>query len=300
MKAYVEHDHSGGEDRKSAYDNSCFKAFVEEANRYPILTREEEARLARTIKGGGPQDVVRKAREKLVNSNLRLVLFFVNRMRHLFPGTPIMDLIQGGSLGLIRAVDKFDVDLGYKFSTYAAAWIKQGIFRCGQYDRLVRVPGYQQTKISAINKAIAKLKQMGVHSPTEEDIAQQVGWTEDEVKEVISLITYTVSVEDTFRPKPNGDEVALEEVLCSDEGIVEDTIGSREVRELVMDAVEKTLTWREKRILLLRYGIGRNDGPASLNQIKNEVGGISRERTRQVQLQAEGKLRDVLNPDDVL
>lgn len=279
-------------------DQDALRAFMAEVQRHPLLSREEEIELATIIKYSKPKGRVKEARDRLIQSNLRLVVFFAWRMKPMFPNTPISDLIQSGVTGLIRAVEKFDVDLGYKFSTYCAPWIRQGIFRCGQHDRLIRIPSYQQEKVVTIGKMTQHAKQkLGTESLTVEEIAHFLGWDVEDVRSIMSTILTFTSIDAPIKNEKGTEDLALIDIIPSDNPSAESLVEQSSIAEHVRKMVDELLDPREKRILYKRYGIGGED-PSSLSQIGRDLNGVSRERVRQIKLRAEQKLKEALSEND--
>jgi RNA polymerase primary sigma factor len=247
-----------------------------------LLTHEEEIDLGRGARAGDET-----ARSELIEKNLRLVIPVAKKYRGM--GLPFGDLIQEGNIGLMRAADKFDPEKGFRFSTYATWWIRQAVQRAvADKGRTVRVPVHMGEKIRKMARTYNELSAQLEREPTDEEVAERLGWDVDRVKDVKSA-----------RP----DATSLNQPLSSDEGsselgdLIEDErelgTASEVVRVLetsrLMESVER-LPERERRVLVRRYGLD-GEKPATLADLSEELA-VSRERVRQLQREAEQTLRD--------
>jgi RNA polymerase sigma factor (sigma-70 family) len=257
--------------------------FLREMARYPLLTQAQEIELAREIAKGGLQAEV--AKRKLVRSNLRLVVSIAKK--YLNRGVPFLDLIQEGAMGLMRAAEKFDYERGYKFSTYAYWWIRQGITRAiASQSRTVRLPVHMVEKLNQVRKARQSLSQKLGRKPTKHEIAVELDIDEDKLEHVLDVSQGTLSLhawvgreEDTelMQLIEDTDTVAPNESL--DHKLLCDRLGS----------VLEHLSDREREIIKLRFGL--TDGQHyTLSEI-GEIYQLSRERVRQIQAKAMRKLR---------
>lgn len=255
--------------------------YFREIGRYPLLTKEEEVSLAYRMKEG---DV--KAKEKLIESNLRLVVSVAKGFR--YKGLEFADLIQEGNVGLLIAVDKFDVEKGYQFSTYAIWWIKQAIIRSlHNKGKDIRIPVWQNERLSTYKKIQSQLKLALNREPTIEEIATKMGISIVEAKELQKLILDTISLNAII---DHDSETELEDFLSVDEESIEDfSILSMLPQQIDHLFDQAKLKLREKTIIVLRYGL--NDGKKWTLREIGERYHVSDERVRQLELAGLRKLR---------
>jgi RNA polymerase primary sigma factor len=256
--------------------------YLAQIGREKLLTHEEEIDLGRRVRAGD-----KKAREKLIEKNLRLVVSVAKKYRGM--GLPFGDLIQEGNIGLMKAVEKFDPDRGYRFSTYATWWIRQAVQRAvADKGRTIRVPVHMGEKIRKMARVYNELSVELSRDPTDEEVAKRLGWDVDRVKDVKSAIPDATSLNRPLSSEEDSSELGD---LIEDER--ESRIASQVVRELetrrLMESVER-LPERHRRVLVRRYGLDGKE-PATLAELSEELG-VSRERVRQLQREAEGVLRD--------
>jgi RNA polymerase primary sigma factor len=257
--------------------------FLREMARYPLLTQAQEIELAREISKGGV--IGERAKRKLVRANLRLVVSIAKK--YLNRGVPFLDLIQEGAMGLMRAAEKFDYERGYKFSTYAYWWIRQGITRAiASQSRTVRLPVHMVEKLNQVRKVRQMLSQELGRKPTKQELAGALDMEEDKLEQVLDVSQRTLSLhawvgrdEDTelMQLIEDADNVAPNDNL--DHKLLVDRLNS------VLDH----LSDREREIIKLRFGL--TDGQHyTLSEI-GQLYDLSRERVRQIQAKAMRKLR---------
>jgi RNA polymerase primary sigma factor len=259
--------------------NDPVRMYLKEIGKVPLLTAEEEVSLAKRIER---RDM--EAKRKLIEANLRLVVSIAKR--YVGRGMLFLDLIQEGNLGLIRAVEKFDYRKGYKFSTYATWWIRQGVTRAlANQARTIRLPVHIAETINKLIRVQRQLLQDLGREPTPEEIALEMGTTPAKVREILKMSQGPVSLE-----TPIGEE---EDSQLGD--FIEDENAKRPVeaiseilRREEIDSVLSTLTHRERRIIELRYGL--TDGrPRTLEEVGQRFG-VTRERIRQIEAKTLAKL----------
>ncbi len=281
LSTVPERDHEEAEHR-SRSDNPI-RTYFGEISRVPLLTREDEVRLAKRIEAGD-----KRAKEELAEANLRLVVSIAKKYRGC--GLPFLDLIQEGNLGLMKAIEKFDYTKGYKFSTYATWWIRQAILRAiTNRSRTIRVPTHINELIRKIYQVErSHLKEYG-EVPTPEELAEELDTT---VENIIKAKKTAQSMTSLDMPIGYDDDGSVLGDFIADrtaESPERETFEHLLVQELEK-ALDERLTEREKRILELRYGL--NDyQPRTLDEVGLEFG-ISRERVRQIQKEALAKLQD--------
>jgi RNA polymerase primary sigma factor len=247
-----------------------------------LLTHQEEISLSRRARAGD-----QRARKELVERNLRLVVSVAKRYRGM--GLPFEDLIQEGNLGLVRAVEKFDAERGYRFSTYATWWIRQAIGRAvSDKGRAIRVPVHAGEKIRKTTRTSSQLSAELGREPTDEEVAERLGWTVDVVRDVKDAIPdATTSLNGALGPGEDGSELGelIEDEQASD--TAGEVMGEME-RGSFQEAIEG-LSERHRYVLIRRYGLEERK-PATLAELGQELK-LSRERVRQLQREAEHLLK---------
>ncbi|MBX5442810.1 MAG: sigma-70 family RNA polymerase sigma factor [Solirubrobacteraceae bacterium] len=277
-----------GRRKKAALDlrpdmtTDSLQLFLKDIGKVRLLTAQEEVDLAKRIERGDLD-----AKQKMVESNLRLVVSIAKNYRN--QGLPFLDLIQEGTLGLVRAAEKFDYRKGFKFSTYATWWIRQAIARAlADKARTIRIPVHVVEKLNKIGRAERKLVTELGREPTAEEIAEVTGIDPEEVDSIKRSAQAPVSLE-----KPVGDEEESEfGQFIADERAESPYERAAEIltKEALREALEN-LSYRERRVLELRYGLG-GEHPRTLDEVGRTFN-VTRERIRQIENQSLKKLQSL-------
>ena len=291
LKANADTERSDGRRRrrkKEALDlkpdmtTDSLQLFLKDIGKVRLLTAQEEVDLAKRIERGDLD-----AKQKMVESNLRLVVSIAKNYRN--PGLPFLDLIQEGTLGLVRAAEKFDYRKGFKFSTYATWWIRQAIARAlADKARTIRIPVHVVEKLNKIGRAERKLVTELGREPTPEEIADVTGIDPEEVDSIKRSAQSPVSLE-----KPVGDEEESEfGQFIADEKAESpfDRAADLLTKEALKESLEN-LSYRERRVLELRYGLG-GEHPRTLDEVGRTFN-VTRERIRQIENQSLKKLQSL-------
>ena len=255
------------------------RMYLKEIGRVPLLTAAEETDLAKRVERGD-----QKARERLINSNLRLVVSIAKK--YVGRGLSLLDLIEEGNIGLMRAVEKFDYRKGFKFSTYATWWIRQAITRAiADQARTIRIPVHMVETINRFIRVSRMLMQELGREPTPEEIAVEMEIEPEKVREIIKVSQQPTSLEAPVGEEKDstlGDFIPDEEIRPEDQASVE-------LLKSHLSEVLDTLNDREKKVLKLRFGL--EDGrQRTLEEVGREFG-VTRERIRQIEAKALTKLR---------
>ena len=271
------------EDYKNYATDDSVKAYLQQIGKIPLLSYEEEMKIAKEIKEKNSI----KAKETLVNSNLRLVVSIAKK--YIGRGLSFLDLIQEGNLGLIKAAEKFDYTKGYKFSTYATWWIQQSITRgIADKSRIIRLPVHMIETLGKIKKATFDLSIELGRMPTKEEIAEKIGISVSKLGQLLKSAQGTISIETPANQKDDSTKIADYIVDESDS-----TPDTKVTHDNLLDDVRKILdqlNQKEKDVLILRYGLDDNGQKKTLDEIGSRYG-VSRERIRQIETRAISKLK---------
>jgi RNA polymerase primary sigma factor len=248
--------------------------FLNEAGRYSLLTAAEEVELAKRVEAGDPA-----AKDKMINSNLRLVVSIAKRYQG--HGLSLLDLIQEGVIGLIRAVEKFDWRRGYKFSTYATWWIRQAVQRgVANKSRTIRIPVHIAEREQRISRAERELATKLGRPPTDDEVAKAAKLSLKHLREVRQAARAVTSLD-----KPLGDDndASIGDLVGVSQAGVEEEV-EISLTETTLHRALLEIPEREREVLTLRYGLS-NEEPRSLEEIGRRMG-LTRERVRQIESQA--------------
>lgn len=254
--------------------------YLAEISRIPLLSATEEIRLAKAAQAGDGE-----ARRKLIVSNLRLVVSIAKK--YLYYGLPLLDLIEEGNLGLMKAVERFDPDRGFKFSTYATWWIRQAVTRAlSNYGRTVRIPVYVTDNVARYKKKAEEIYTRTGRQPEPEEMAEELGIKVTEAKKLQSFVE-EVSPLDNMETASEGDSRGIPDAL-------EPTASNAAIQQIEIDQqlqeLMKELTEREANIIKYRYGL--MDGKAHTLEQTGRQFGLTRERIRQIENDVMKRLRN--------
>ncbi len=254
--------------------------FLKEIGRIDLLTPAQEVELAKRIERGD-----HGAKQQMVEANLRLVVSIAKRYRN--QGLPFLDLIQEGTIGLVRAAEKFDYRKGFKFSTYATWWIRQAVARAlADKGRTIRMPVHVVEKLNRIMRAERKLQAQNGRLPSTAELSRELDLPVDEIDQILRAAQTPVSLE-----KPVGDEEESEfgHFIPDSNTPLPDEMAERTMRQETLKRLLQCLSYRERRVLELRYGLG-GENPCTLDEVGRAFN-VTRERIRQIENQSLKKLR---------
>ena len=267
--------------RRESGTPELLEKYLARIGRCKLLTHDEEIDLSKRARNGEA-----KARQKLIERNLRLVVSVAKKNRGM--GLPFEDLIQEGNIGLMKAVEKFDPELGYRFSTYAAWWIRQAVQRAvADKGRTIRVPVHMGEKIRKMARTYNGLSTELRRDPSDEEVAERLGWTVDEVRHTRSAMPDATSLNRPLGSEEDAPEFGeyVEDERASDTpGEVMHEMEATQLEEAIGRLPERT-----RYVLARRYGLDGRE-PATLAELGEELG-LTRERIRQLQREAESTLK---------
>lgn len=268
------------------------RMYLKEIGSIKLLSSDEEIRLAKAIEASKEKDATpeelregARARSKLADANLRLVVSIAKKYRE--RGLHMLDLVQEGNIGLLKAVDKFDYHKGYKFSTYATWWIRQAITRSlADQARTIRVPVHMVESINKMNRIERKIQQENGRDATEEELAKAMRCSIEKIREIKQVALDSISLETPIGEKEDsvlGDTVEDKKIAAPEDEAAA-SLQNEQIAKLL-----STLTERERGIIALRFGF--EDGiPHTLEEVGQQYG-VTRERVRQIEKKALGKLK---------
>ncbi|QQK75837.1 RNA polymerase sigma factor RpoD [Salicibibacter cibarius] len=260
--------------------NDPVRMYLKEIGRVPLLSADEEIDLAKRI-----EDDDEESKRRLAEANLRLVVSIAKR--YVGRGMLFLDLIQEGNMGLIKAVEKFDYNKGFKFSTYATWWIRQAITRAiADQARTIRIPVHMVETINKLIRVQRQLLQDLGREPTPEEVSEEMDLTPDKVREILKIAQEPVSLE---TPIGEEDDSHLGDFIEDQDAQAPSDAAAYELLKEQLEDVLDTLTDREENVLRLRFGL--DDGRTRTLEEVGKVFGVTRERIRQIEAKALRKLR---------
>ena len=266
-----------------AFADDSVRLYLREIGKIPLLTPEEEAELAQRIVKGD-----KKAKDKMVESNMRLVVSIAKRYGG--RGLDFLDLIQEGNTGLLRAVEKFDPDKGFKFSTYATWWVRQAITRAiADQARTIRIPVHMVETINKVLRTTRKLTAELNREPTNEEIAKELDMEPEKIDYVMRIKQDIASLDASVGREGDDEDSVLGDFVEDEERDSPEDSAANQILKEQLSEIIATLTEREQKIIRLRFGIG-GGRPHTLEEVGNEFD-VTRERIRQIEAKALSKLR---------
>jgi RNA polymerase primary sigma factor len=258
----------------------ALQLFLKDIGKVPLLTAAQEVELAKRIERGD-----HAAKQAMVEANLRLVVSIAKRYRN--QGLPFLDLIQEGTIGLVRAAEKFDHRKGFKFSTYATWWIRQAVARAiADKGRTIRMPVHVVEKLNRIMRSERKLRAELGREPTTEEIGRDLEMSVDEVEQIRRSAQIPVSLE---KPVGDDDESEFGHFLADESAPLPDELAETTLQREALRTILSALSERERRVLELRYGLDGQQ-PRTLDEVGRAFN-VTRERIRQIEHQGLKKLR---------
>ena len=266
-----------------AFADDSVRLYLREIGKIPLLTPEEEADLAQRIVKGD-----KKAKDKMVEANMRLVVSIAKRYGG--RGLDFLDLIQEGNTGLLRAVDKFDPDKGFKFSTYDTWWVRQAITRAiADQARTIRIPVHMVETINKVLRTTRKLTTELNREPTNEEIAAALDMEPEKIDYVMRIKQDIASLDASISREGDDEESVLGDFVEDEERDSPEDSAANQILKEQLSEIIATLTDREQKIIRLRFGIG-GVRPHTLEEVGAEFD-VTRERIRQIEAKALSKLR---------
>ncbi|WP_419724896.1 sigma-70 family RNA polymerase sigma factor [Terrisporobacter petrolearius] len=282
MGANKEHTYENYVFADSSSASNAMKMYLKEIEEYKMLTPNEEIELAKDI-----DDSIPDAKEKFINANYRLVVSIAKKYRK--ESVDMLDLIQAGNIGLIKAVEKYDYKKGFKFSTYATWWIKQSITRyIDDCENTIRIPVHLHQRINFIKRKKQELSNELQREPLLDELAEACDMEPDKILEILKRDKNVVSLD---TPIKEDEDSSLVEFIPSDanlDDVVIHEVEQKNLREKI-DELLTGLNDQEQRVLRMRFGLD-DDDPKTLEEI-GKVFGVTRERIRQIEAKAIRKLR---------
>lgn len=280
----------GNLDIAASYDDvsdDSVKMYLKEIGKIPLLTSEEEFELAQKVIHGTEAEQ-KKAKDKMAESNMRLVVSIAKRYSG--RGLDFLDLIQEGNTGLLRAVEKFDPDKGFKFSTYATWWIRQAITRAiADQARTIRIPVHMVETINKVLRTQRRLMQELNREPTVEEVAKEMDMEADKIEYVMKIKQDIASLDASVGREGDDEESSLGDFIEDEEKVSPEDSAATQLLKEQLAKILKTLSEREQKIIKMRFGVGGGKSH-TLEEVGAEFS-VTRERIRQIEAKALSKLR---------
>lgn len=269
------------------FGDDSVKMYLREIGKIPLLSLEEEQKLAVQAKKGS-----KRAKDKLAESNMRLVVSIAKRYSG--RGLDLLDLIQEGNTGLLRAVDKFDPEKGFKFSTYATWWIRQAITRAiADQARTIRIPVHMVETINRVLRMKRKMTQEMNREPTNKELADALKMEEEKVDYVMRIRQDIASLDATIGKEGDDEDSVLGDFVEDEERDSPEDAAAHQILKEQLAEIIKGLSDREQKIIKMRFGVG-GGRPHTLEEVGNEFA-VTRERIRQIEAKALSKMRKNTN-----
>ena len=276
------------DEQPAEVSTDTLQLFLKDIGKVPLLTAAQEVELAKRIERGD-----HRAKQEMVEANLRLVVSIAKRYRN--QGLPFLDLIQEGTIGLVRAAEKFDYRKGFKFSTYATWWIRQAVARAiADKGRTIRMPVHVVEKLNKIHRSERKLRAELAREPTIPEIARDLDFTIEEVEQIRRSAQTPVSLE---KPVGDDDESEFGHFLTDVTAQLPDEAAEMALRREALRSILGSLSPRERAVLELRYGLDGQQ-PRTLDEVGRTFN-VTRERIRQIEHQSLKKLRALAEANNV-
>ena len=270
-------------DNVDAFADDSVRLYLREIGKIPLLTIDEENELAKKVVEGD-----KKAKDKMVEANMRLVVSIAKRYSG--RGLDLLDLIQEGNTGLLRAVEKFDPDKGFKFSTYATWWIRQAITRAiADQARTIRIPVHMVETINKVLRTTRKLTTELNREPTNEEIAKELDMEPEKIDYVMRIKQDIASLDASVGRDGDDEDSVLGDFVEDEERASPEDAAVTQILKEQLAEILSTLSEREQKIIRMRFGIG-GERPHTLEEVGAEFA-VTRERIRQIEAKALSKLR---------
>lgn len=263
-------------------NDTVLQTYLREISAYPQLSIEEETELAKKIEQGDLE-----AKQKLIQSNLKLVVTIARKSIHM-SSLPIVDLIQEGNIGLMIAAEKYNYKLGYRFSTYAAWWVKQSMFKAiSEQSHCMKIPVYIQETLSKFSKVKSQMEQEVNATVKNDEVAKKINVAPDKIEMFLSAYSKTISIENGLE-RNDGKELNIADILADNSSLVSVNIEYQSLKNDINNVIS-TLKEREQEVVKMRYGLDDSE-KYTLEEIGN-LYGVTKECIRQTELRALKKMK---------